>query len=70
VWHIAPGIPVHRAERQLSPVTENEKERSFYPKSRNGDVVAHIDLGRDLADTDLRTIIHRIAEIARRLVEE
>jgi hypothetical protein len=50
--------------------TENGVRRPFCSKKRNGEVVANIDLERDLADTDLRTIIHEIAETARRLLEE
>jgi hypothetical protein len=41
--------------------------RPLYSKSRNREVVSHIDLGRDLAGTDLHAIIHEIAEKARDL---
>jgi hypothetical protein len=44
--------------------------RPLYAKSRNRDVAALISLDRDLAGTDLRTIIYEIAEIARRLSAE
>jgi hypothetical protein len=50
--------------------TEKGERRPFYSKSRNRDVVANIDLDRDLAGTDLRAIIHDIADAGRRLVEE
>ena len=42
----------------------------LYAKSRNRDVAALISLDRDLAGTDLRTIIYEIAELARRLAAE
>jgi hypothetical protein len=53
----------------LSEIVGVER-RTFYPKSRNRDVVAHIDLDRDLAGSDLRTFIYEIAERARNLAAE
>jgi hypothetical protein len=53
----------------LSDIEKGER-RPFYPKSRNGEVVANISLDRDLASTDLCTIIHEIADAARRLADE
>ena len=63
-------LPANISITKRLSVTENGVDRSFYTKNRNGDVVAHINLDRDLAGTDLRTIIQQIAESARRLIEE
>jgi hypothetical protein len=55
------------------PVPETEALTDhvpFYSKGRNADVVSRIDLERDLAVTDLHTIIHEIAAKARRLIQE
>jgi hypothetical protein len=59
-------VPVvdHLRERNTSP------HRPLYSKSRNCEVVTHVDLELDLAGTDLRTVIHEIAEMACRLAAE
>jgi hypothetical protein len=44
--------------------------RSFYSKDRNGEVVKHISLDRDLSGTDLHAIIQEIAAKAHNILRE
>ena len=65
LWYLIQRL-VARVFRLKPPMPR----RAFYAKSRNREVVPHINLDRDLAETDLHAIIHEIAAKARTLANE